>query len=62
MQDADLTRTTLNSGVNINRPNTASSRITTPAFVETPFPDLASPYLPYSDLIETPSLNRPLGS
>ena len=29
-------------------------------FVETPSPDLASPHLPFSDLIETPSLNRPL--
>ena len=46
----------------INRPSTASSRITTPAFIETLSPDLASPHLPYSDLIETPSLNRPLGS
>ena len=49
IQDADLTRTTLNSGVYINRPSQASSRITTPAFVETPSPDLASPHLPYSD-------------
>ena len=62
MQDADLTRITLNSGVYINRPSQASSRIQPTDFVETPCPDLASPHLPFSDLIETPSLNRPLGN
>ena len=60
--NADLTRTTLNSGVYINRPSQASSRIQPTDFVETPSPDLTSPHLPFSDLIETPSLNRPLGS
>ena len=62
IQDSDLTRTTLKSGMYINRPSPASSRITTPAFVETPSPDLASLHLLYSDIIETPSLNRPLGN
>ena len=62
MQDADLTSTTLNSGVYINWPSQASSRIQPTGFVETPSPDLASPHLPFSDLIETPSLNRPLGN
>ena len=61
IQDADLTWTTLNSGVYINWPSQASSRIQLTDFVETPSPDLASPLLPFSDLIETPSLNRPLG-
>ena len=61
MQNADLTRTTMKSGGYINRPSTVFSRVTTPAFIETPSLDLASPHLPYSDLIETPSLNRPLG-
>ena len=61
IQDSDLTWTTLNSGVYINRPSQASSRIQLTDFVETPSPDLASPHLPFSDLIETP-LNRPLGS
>ena len=46
----------------LNLPSTASRRITTPAFVETPSLELASPHLPYSDLGETPSLNRPLGN
>ena len=62
IRNADLTRTTLNSGVYINRPSQASSRIQPTDFVETPSTDLASPHLPFSDLIETPSLNRPLGS
>ena len=61
IQNADLTRTTLNSGVYINRPSQASSRIQLLDLVETPSPDLASPHLLFSDLIETPSLDRPLG-
>ena len=61
IQYADLTRTTLNSGVYINRSSQASSRITPIDLVETPSPDLASPHLLFSDLIETPSLDRPLG-
>ena len=62
IRDANLTRTTLNSGVYINMPSQASSRIQPTDFVESPSPDLASPHLPFSDLIDTPSLNRPLGS
>ena len=62
IQNADLTWTTLNSGVYISWPSQASSRIQPTDFVETPSPDLASPHLPFSDLIETPSLNRPLGN
>ena len=62
IRNTDLTRTTLNSRVCINRPSQASSRIQPTDFVKTPSPDLASPHLPFSDLIETPSLNRPLGS
>ena len=61
MQKADLTRTTLNSGVYINRSSQASSRITPNDLVKTPSPDLASPHLFFSDLIETPSLDCPLG-
>ena len=61
IQNTDLTRTTLNSGVYINRPSQASSRIQPTEFVETPSPDLASPHLLFSDLIETPSLDHPLG-
>ena len=61
IQNADLTRTTLNSGVYMNRSSQASSRITQIDRVETPSPDLASPHLLFSDLIETPSLDRPLG-
>ena len=61
IQNADLTRTTLNSGVYINRPSQASNRITPIDVVETPSPDLDSPHLLFSDLIETPSLDRPLG-
>ena len=61
IQNADLTRTTLNSGVYVNQPNQASSRITPIDLVETPSPDLASPHLLFNDLIETPSLDRPLG-
>ena len=60
--NANLTCTTLNSGVYINQPSQASSRIQPTDFVETPSPDLASPHLPFSNLIETPSLNSPLGS
>ena len=48
------------SGVYINRPSQASSRIQPTDFVETPSLDLASPHLLFSDLIETPSLDRPL--
>ena len=62
IRNADLTRTTLNSGVSINRPSQASSRIQPTDFVKTRSLDLASPHLPFSDLIETSSLNRPLGS
>ena len=62
IQNADLTRNTLNSGVYINLPSQASSRITPIDLVETPSPDLASPHLLFSDLIKTPSLDRPLGS
>ena len=40
IRNADLTRTTLNSGVYINRPSQASSRIQSTDFVETPSPDL----------------------
>ena len=36
--------------------------ITTPAFVETPSPDLASPHLLSSALHKTPSLDRPLAT
>ena len=61
IQNADLTRTTLNSEVYINRSSQASRRITPIDLVETPSPDLASPHLLFSDLIETPSLDRPLG-
>ena len=61
IQNADLTRTTLNSGVYINWPSQASSRIQLLDLVETPSPDLASPHLLFSDLIETPSLDRLLG-
>ena len=61
IQNADLTRTTLNSGVYINRPSRASSRITPIDLIEIPSLDLASPHLLFSDLIETPSLDRPLG-
>ena len=60
IQNADLTRTTLNSGVYINWPSLASSRITTTEFVETPA-DLASPHLLSSELYNTSSLDRPLG-
>ena len=62
IQNADLTRTTLNSGVYINQPNRASSRITPIDLFETPSLDLASPHLLFSDLIETPSLECPLGA
>ena len=62
MQNADLTRTTLNSGVYISRSSQASSRITPNDLVETPSPDLASPHLLFSDLIKTPSLDRRLGA
>ena len=48
IQNADLTRTTLNSGVYINRSSQASSRITPIDLVETPSPDLASPHLLFS--------------
>ena len=58
IQDADLTRTTLKSGVYINWPSQASSRIYTTDFVETPSPDLASPHLLSSELHKTPSLDR----
>ena len=61
IQNADLTWTTLNSGVYINRPSQASNRIQLLDLVETPSPDLASPHLLFSDLMETPSLDRPLG-
>ena len=61
IRNADLTRITLNSGMYINRPSQASSRIQPTDFVDTPSPALASPQLPFSDLIKTP-LNRPLGS
>ena len=40
----------------------ASSRIQPLDLVETPSPDLASPHQLFSDLVETPSLDRPLGS
>ena len=62
IQNTDLTRTTLNSRVYINRPSQASSRITSIDLVETPSPDLASPHLLFSDLIETTSLDCSLGS
>ena len=58
IQNADLTRTTLNSGVYINWPSQASSRITPIDVIETPSPDLDSPHLLFSDLIETPTLDR----
>ena len=62
IRNADLTRTTLNSVLYINRPSPASSRIQPTDFVETPSPDLASPHLLFSYLIETPYLDRPMGS
>ena len=62
LRNADFTPTTLNSRVYINWPSQASSSIQPTDFVETPSPDLASPHLPFSDLIETSSLNRHLGS
>ena len=62
MHNADLTQTTLNSGMYINRPSQASSRITPNDLIETASPDLASPHLLFSDLIETSSLDRPLGA
>ena len=58
MQDADLTWTTLNSGVYINQPSQASSRIQPTDFVETPSPDLASPHLSFSNLIERDSFSE----
>ena len=61
IQNADLTRTNLNSGEYINQPSQASSRIQLLDLVEIPSPDLASPHLLFSDLIESPSLDRPLG-
>ena len=61
IQNADLSRTTLNSGVYINQSSQASRRIQLLDLVETTSPDMASPHLLFSDLIETPSLDRPLG-
>ena len=62
IQNANLTRTTLNSGVYINRSSQASSRIIPIDLVETPSPDLAYPHLLLSDLIKTPSKDCPLGN
>ena len=56
-----MTRTTLNLAAYINRPDPASSRIQPLDLVKTPSPDLASPHLLFSYLIETPFLDRPLG-
>ena len=61
IRNADLTRTTMNSGVYINWPSQASSRIQSTGFVETHSPDLASPHLPFSDLIEAPFSESPPG-
>ena len=62
IQSADLAWTTLKSWGYINRPSTASGRTLSPASIEAPSLDLTSAHLPYSDFIEAPSLNRPLGS
>ena len=51
-----MTRTTLNLGEYINRPSPATSRIQRLDLFETPSPDLASPYLLFSDLIEIPTV------
>ena len=62
IQNADLAWTTLKSGGYINQHSTASGKTLSPASIEDPSLDLTSPHLPYSNFIEAPSLNHPLGS